>query len=118
MTRKEMIKLLNFMEYNKVDENIFFNYGQIMLNKDTKTPYIIHGFNCYDEAVEILEKAGLVKWGPEENEEYYYINHFGDICSELWDFYEGQQRMYNMGNCFKTREQAEKHELKIVRKED
>lgn len=55
--------------------------------------------------VEIEEDSG--RWKPEMRDEYYYIEENGSIDSYRWDNYGYDNEHYKIGNCFKTREEAE-----------
>lgn len=47
-----------------------------------------------------------VRWKPECDEEYFYIDSFGGICHDDWcDDYQDLFR-FNTGNCFKTEQEA------------
>ena len=62
-----------------------------------------------EQLLELVEKANKKEskvWKPEESEAYYYIDNCGRIfqnivCSEMDD------DRYCIGNCFKTKEEAE-----------
>lgn len=55
------------------------------------------------------EKAESKVWKPENADEYYYIDNDAEIIGDAW--YGSVQydiARYKIGNCFKTREEAEK----------
>ena len=60
------------------------------------------------EEIERLEKKRDV-WKPQHNEQYFFIKTHGEIDWTYWedDNYFDTER-YEIGNCFKTREEAEK----------
>lgn len=65
----------------------------------------------------LAEKLGVSpKWEPKEGEEYFYVfAKHGLITSQYhhsWDL-DGDA-MIALGNCFKTREEAEKHSAEII----
>ena len=47
------------------------------------------------------------RWKPEVEETYYYINGLGDVCAIEWSDDDFDQDLYSLGNCLKTREEAE-----------
>ena len=49
----------------------------------------------------------IERWKPKEGDTYWVIWTNGDFIDFEWDDYEEDQRKYNFGNCFQTREQAE-----------
>lgn len=49
-----------------------------------------------------------LRWKPNKNDIYYYISSVGwFITSETWDNWTYDIEHYEMGNCFKTKEEAE-----------
>lgn len=49
-----------------------------------------------------------LRWKPNKNDIYYYISSVGwFITSETWDNWIYDIEHYEMGNCFKTKEEAE-----------
>lgn len=63
------------------------------------------------EEIEKLKKEEKVEskvWKPEVNEEYYTIEADGEVLENTWLDEEDDEKLYNMGNYFKTREEAEK----------
>lgn len=58
----------------------------------------------------LIEKANKPKnkvWKPEENEKYYYLYSYGKIDEDTWDNTNTDRIRYEIGNCFKTKEEAE-----------
>ena len=58
----------------------------------------------------LIEKASKPKnkvWKPEENETYYYSYSYGNIDEDTWDSANEDRNRYALGNCFKTKEEAE-----------
>lgn len=49
------------------------------------------------------------KWRPEEGKEYYYMLSNGKISNDIYagDDMDWSVKLYEMGNCFRTREEAE-----------
>jgi hypothetical protein len=57
----------------------------------------------------INEKYGISKrWRAEKNEEYFYIGETGLVRVDKDNFSYGDNMLYNLGNYFKTREEAKK----------
>ena len=62
----------------------------------------------------INEKYGIPKrWRAEELEEYYYIGSNGIVCSVGEEFSDEDNDHYNLGNYFKTKEEAEKVKIEL-----
>lgn len=60
------------------------------------------------EEIEKLKSEGESKvWKLKENEIYFNIFSWGEIGSSLWNGCEADEERYEMGNCFKTKEEAE-----------
>ena len=58
----------------------------------------------------LIKKANKPKnkvWNPEENETYYYSYSDGNIEEATWDNLNVDKNRYAIGNCFKTKEEAE-----------
>lgn len=57
----------------------------------------------------LIEKAKQKNkvWKPEENETYYYSYSYGNIDEDTWDSANEDRNRYVLGNCFKTKEEAE-----------
>ena len=65
-----------------------------------------------DESYEAFKKQFVTKdkailWKPEEDEEYYLISADGCIDYEGWDGEAFDNGVYELGNCFQTKEEAE-----------
>ncbi len=46
---------------------------------------------------------------PKVGDNYYYIDSFLDVCSSYWDADSADYLAYSRGNCFKTKEEAQKY---------
>lgn len=58
----------------------------------------------------LIEKANKPKnkvWKPEKDEIYYYLYSYGKIEEDTWDNINEDRIRYAIGNCFKTKEEAE-----------
>lgn len=56
------------------------------------------------------------RWKPEKNKLYWFINNCGIISSVPWYDDEADQKVYAVGNCFRTKEEAEfaVEKLKVI----
>lgn len=61
----------------------------------------------YKKQIEELKKEDVV-WKPKENERFFYSTFRGNVFETTWDNDNAYNETYNMGNCFKTEEEAEK----------
>lgn len=61
----------------------------------------------YKKQIEELKKEDVV-WKPKENERFFYSTFRGNVFDATWDNDNADNETYNMGNCFKTEEEAEK----------
>ena len=57
-----------------------------------------------EQPTEKAEQQTSRRWKPENEEGYYYLTSNGDI---FWDNYSCDKSRYAIGNCFKTKEEAE-----------
>lgn len=58
----------------------------------------------------LIEKANKPKnkvWKPEKDETYYYLYSYGKIEEDTWDNANEDRIRYAIGNCFKTKKEAE-----------
>ncbi len=46
-------------------------------------------------------------WKPKNGEEYWYVNDLYGALTDFWDDTDSDQFRYEIGNCFKTKEEAE-----------
>lgn len=67
-----------------------------------------------DESYKALQEAVKPKrFVPEEGQEYWYVDNFGYIDSDTWITYHTDKHYLNTGNCFETKEEAEKYQAKL-----
>lgn len=84
-------------EENKMDNNITVNMEN--LSQEERSTLL-----------SLIEKANKPKnkvWNPEENETYYYSYSDGNIEKATCDNLNVDKNRYAIGNCFKTKEEAE-----------
>lgn len=62
---------------------------------------------------EKIEEPQLKRWKPNENERYHTIDDNGDDCDLIWDNDRYDNWRYLIGNCFKTKEEAEEYKKQI-----
>ena len=54
-------------------------------------------------------------WKPKVGERFYYVEVGGNIITDKFDcFYASRMNLYKMGNCFRSRQEAEKNKEKVV----
>ena len=83
--------------FNKeLNDYVFDNYG------DLEKLYILGWLN---EEFEIIEEEPKV-WQPELNKDYWCIDYDGRIMNDYFSVVD--ELKYAIGNCFKTKEEAEK----------
>ena len=61
------------------------------------------------------EKKQIVdyKWKPKIGDAYYYIDCFLDVIDDIWSDDRMDSLVYTSGNCFKTKEEAQKYANKF-----
>ena len=70
----------------------------------------------YDEKVkqEELSKERPKRWRAEEGETYWYVDAFG-VIHDVTEYYNKVDNyLYNTGNYFQTRKQAEEYQKKLI----
>lgn len=93
-------------EENKMDNNITVNMEN--LSQEERSTLL-----------SLIEKANKPKnkvWKPEKDETYYYLYSYGKIEEDTWDNANEDRIRYAIGNCFKTKEEAEfvLEKLKVI----
>lgn len=53
------------------------------------------------------------RWKPEYKERYYYVNSIGIVRDNIWCNLDDDTSLYEFGNCFKTKDEAEAMKDKI-----
>lgn len=46
-------------------------------------------------------------WKPKQNQHYYYIDKFNEICRHFWTGTDFDKTFYEIGNCYKKANEAE-----------
>ena len=69
--------------------------------------------------VALVEKANKVEpkvWKPTNRKKYYYIDSDSYVSYDVWCDWDIHENMYAIGNCFRTREEAEfaVEKLKVI----
>lgn len=61
-----------------------------------------------EQLMNLIEKANKESkvFKPELNEEYYFLNCDGEINYLDWNEAQFDKKVYDLGNCFKTKEEA------------
>jgi len=78
----------------------------------------------HEKLVQEIKALEGGRWKPEEGEDYYTISWCGDILPSKWEGRDYDHETYAIGNCYKTREQAQavidlkKHIYKFPMPED
>ena len=56
-----------------------------------------------------FEEIETTRWKPETDQKYYYVRGDGSVDSDIWDDYFAiDNGRFEIGNCFKTKEEAER----------
>ena len=109
---KEDFESNDLLEWITIGENYVCN-DKIFINRVyPNTPFIAGNETTFlfkDTVDRINEKYGTLKrWRAKENEEYYYIGSSGIVWS-VGELFSGEDNdNYNLGNYFKTEEEAQK----------
>lgn len=60
-----------------------------------------------ERIAELEEQAKQEKEFPQDNDEYWYMDINGDTVSGKWENFDIEKDMFEIGNVFKTKEEAE-----------
>lgn len=58
-----------------------------------------------------------VRWQPVLGQTYFYLDAFGNVESINWDFDDIDYYRFNIGNCFKTRQECEDYRENLLTKQ-
>ena len=58
-----------------------------------------------------------VRWQPVLGQTYFYLDAFGNVESINWDFDDIDYYRFNIGNCFKTRQEGEDYRENLLTKQ-
>lgn len=67
-----------------------------------------------EELKKFIEQEEDGAWKPEIDDEYWYVSSSGNISQEIWDDVEFDNRCLEMGNVFKTEEEAQAHKMRLM----
>ena len=106
----EEIKVDSFLVPSYIKEhNMLFVQGWLQ-NKDNKI-FLVDKEDLkkiLEKVNKINEKYGIPKrWKPEKYEQYHFITSDGYTISKLNFMHTEDKCRYNLGNCFKTEEEAQ-----------
>lgn len=89
------------IKYGTPERNYFFENNRLMSEEEKeKLIEIVNKIN---------EKYGISKrWRAEDFKRYFYINSVGDICPSTEEKQNLDNERYELGNYFKTEEEAQK----------
>ena len=102
----------DFFEWLTIGGNYLYD-GKIFVNRCYPSiPFLIRNeiIEHLEEIVnKINKKYGIPKrWRAQAGNLFYYITSDGDIESDYEDFSDENTDIYNLGNYFKTKEEAQK----------
>lgn len=66
-----------------------------------------------DELREIIntlkekESKEKSRWKPENKQEYWFVNSFGEVKGDIWCDVDRDKDRYKRGNCYRTKEECE-----------
>lgn len=99
------------------------------LYKSFQFRFIESGFQCFNGRMWVSDMNALVflklliigkyvikrkPWKPNLDDEYYYVDEYGYACSDPWVNSALDFVFYKIGNCYKTKEEAEKNKDKWI----
>jgi len=64
-----------------------------------------------EQILVLFEEDGAAapeRWKPKHGEEYWFIWDTGQIKNKVWGTWSYDERRWNIGNCFQTRQHAER----------
>lgn len=76
-----------------------------------------NGFKCEKTLNDLLVGVCTIKhkpWKPIINDTYYFVRSDGDVSSAQWISNVWDHSIYKLGNCYRTREEAEANRDKWI----
>lgn len=58
-----------------------------------------------------------VRWEPQFGDKYFYLSGRGFVQSSAWTKHEYDFQRFNLGNCFKTKQEAEEYKENLLTKQ-
>ena len=79
----------------------------ILLDKEGVSAFYENEVEHFDEWFEEVKESGW--WKPKSDEKYYFLSNVGEVIDEPWLGNWADKFRYLVGNCFKTKEAAERY---------
>ena len=98
---------LNISRYKMTQEGIMYSVGREKWGRSSLLMSIING------------SYSVVKlpWKPKDDELYYYYSPYAGItCQQIWDNTASDYCMWKLGNCFRTKAEAQTKGKEIMEK--
>lgn len=103
--------------YTAHDTSSGYDFGSLRIKGSNNSPFIINNneIKYLNELVDLInEKYGTPKrWRAEENEEYYFLDGECDIWNTNELKTKSDDNFFELGNYFKTKEEAEKVKIEL-----
>ena len=104
----EVIKILtnlggrnsHSMDGDNVNAYYFINPNGIIVNSHS------YGDNVFSFVREFYKEIQLPRWNPKFDEAYWVVTTSGDVDFFIWREDSTDKKLFNFGNCFKTKEEA------------
>jgi len=99
----------NYKEIESAEDLVQWNYTDCETTFEKITPEQLQSeFNKlgYEYNFETHE-ATKIKWKPKVRERYYFINSICEISSFTFDNTSSENKLVEIGNCYRTKEEAE-----------
>lgn len=68
-------------------------------------------------SLEFDEVKKGVRWEPQFGDKYFYLSGRGFVQSSAWTNHEYDFQRFNLGNCFKTKQEAEEYKENLLIKQ-
>ena len=116
MLKGKKVRRLGWKGYWFIEDNKVFakNANCDYFKKEFSQEDIKHTIANDWEIAEVVEKSKV--WKPKEREPYYYVGNDGIVLEGCNTNHEIDEGRINLGNCFKTKEEAEHmvEKLKVI----
>lgn len=108
MKRYKLVK--DLPTFNAGDVFYLTGMGNLLRESDNVPAY---SWSTIDEFPNILtdwfeEIKEPTRWKPEKHDKYYHVAYDGSATEDSWDNWDVDRGNLEIGNCFQTREEAER----------
>ena len=99
-----------YYEYHVITYNDWCDCDEARIATEEEKQFLLDALHADGKDWD-ADKKQIVdyKWKPKIGDAYYYIDLFLDVVDDIWSDDRMDALVYTSGNCFKTKEEAQKY---------